>query len=85
MQRPELTEARRQLKEHEDAFGKEDPDAILAAGKLADVFADLKQYTEAEVLYRRVAENLEKRMGPTHSQTLATMKKVILHWKGNPC
>jgi hypothetical protein len=79
MQRPELTEARQQLREHEDAFGKEDPDAILAAGKLADVFAGLKQYTEAEALYRRVAENLEKRMGPTHSQTLATMKKVILH------
>ena len=76
MQRAELTEARRRLKEHEEAFGKEDPDAILAAEKLADVFADLKQFTEAEALCRRVTENLEKRIGPTHKSDISGYEKV---------
>lgn len=76
MQHPELSEAKRQLMEKEQALGMYHADTIANVGKLADVFIKLEQYREAEELRRRVLTSLQKTLGPEHPKTLDAINKV---------
>lgn len=69
MQHPELSEAKRQLTEKEQALGMYHADTIANVGKL-------EQYREAEELRRRVLTSLQKTLGPEHPQTLDVINKV---------
>jgi hypothetical protein len=76
MQLPELSQAHSRLTEKERILGKDHPDTVAEAGKLADVFMKVKQYIEAEELYRRVLTSLQKTLKPEQPLILDARNKV---------
>ena len=55
------------------SMGSNHPDCVLALTNQGDVLRDQKKLTEAEVYYRRAAEEARRIFGPDHRSTLAAV------------
>lgn len=78
MQHPELTETKNQLVEQMQRLGMNHADVMATAWKLARILVGLKQYVEAEAVYRdTVLPNLERLVGPSGRLTMEAVREVI--------
>lgn len=69
---------RRVIEERENVLGPKDSVTLNIVDSLGSALESQGQYGEAETMYRRAADGLEKGLGCGHSETLTSVRNLLL-------